>query len=74
MSEEDKQMSINQQFAKLVYYSRIEKNYTQEELAEKVSISPRYVQKIEKGAMPGGIIFLRLVRALDIDIENLKEV
>ncbi len=67
-------MSINQQFAKSVCYRQTDKNYTQEKLAEKVSVSPRYVQRLGKETMPRGIIFLRPVRASDIDIENLKEV
>lgn len=36
-------MSIKLNFAKKVYYGRMAKNLTQEELAEKVSVSPRWL-------------------------------
>ncbi len=66
-------MSIETSFAKKVYYGRTEKQYTQEQLAEMVSVSTRWIQEIESGAMPGGLTTLKLIIALDLDVTDLRE-
>lgn len=66
-------MSIKLNFAKKVYYGRKAKKLTQEELAEKVSVTPRWLQRIEKGAIPSGIVTLKLISALDLDCRNIDE-
>lgn len=66
-------MSIKTSFAKKVYYARKEKQYTQEQLAEIISVSVRWIQEIESGAMPGGLTTLKLIIALDLDVTDLRE-
>lgn len=62
--------------AKIVYY-RLLKDMTQEQLAEKVGISPSYLSKIEHGKYDRNIPFttlLLIARALEIDVcEIIKE-
>jgi transcriptional regulator with XRE-family HTH domain len=44
------------------------KNMTQEELADRAELSPRYVSRIETGiASPTVTVLGRLARALDVD-------
>ena len=47
-------MNLKLKFSKAIYHARIELGYTQEEVAEAVSISKRWYQKIESGEkLPG---------------------
>lgn len=62
--------------AKIVYF-RMLQGLTQEQLAEKVGISPSYLSKIEHGAYPKNLsltTLLLIAEALTIDIcELIKE-
>lgn len=66
-------MSLKNGFAKKVYYGRTEKKYTQDQLAEIVSVSTRWIQEIEGGVIPGGLTTLKLIIALDLDVTDLRE-
>lgn len=67
-------MSLKIRFARKVYCKRTEMGYTQEQLAEAVSASTRWIQEIEKGAsLPGGEIMINLLLFLDIDVNEFKE-
>lgn len=64
-------MSVNFKFSSCLYHKRIERGYTQDQVAEAVKISSRWYQKIEKGeTLPGTIIFLRLIKLFDIDVDD----
>ena len=67
-------MSINHKFSKSVYLARTSLGYTQEQLAEAVSVSVRWIQKIENEArMPGSVTMLRIILFLNLDIEKFRE-
>lgn len=66
-------MSIETSFAKKVYYGRKKKNYTQEQLAEKISVSTRWLQEIESGSLPSGLVTLKLIKELDLDVSDIGE-
>ena len=51
---------------------RKEKGYTQEYLAEKISVHPTYIGKIESGkSNPSTILLFKLSRALSVTIPTL---
>lgn len=67
-------MKIASKFASLLFEARTSFGYTQDHVAEGVSISVRWYQKIESGRnLPGSLILIRLVLFLDIDMEKLRE-
>lgn len=67
-------MKVKLKFAKALFKARNEKNYTQNEVAEAVSITVRWYQKIEAGTnLPGSLTMLRLILFLNIDVENFRE-
>lgn len=67
-------MKIASKFASLLLKARTYFGYTQEHVAESVSISVRWYQKIESGSkFPSAIVLIRLVLFLKIDIEDLRE-
>lgn len=67
-------MSISSKLSLLLYSARMAHGYTQAEVAEAVSISPRWYQRIESGTrMPGTSVLLRLILFLDIDVEEFRE-
>jgi len=50
---------------------RIEKGLSQEELSEKIDISPRHMCTIENGnSLPSLETFIKITQVLDIDINN----
>lgn len=50
---------------------RTEKGFSQEELSEKIDISPRHMCTIENGkSVPSLETFVNIARVLDIDINN----
>lgn len=64
-------MSEELEFSRKIYHARIGKGMTQEQLAEAVQVTPRWIQHLEKGdAFPGGRLLFRLVRLLDIDLRE----
>lgn len=67
-------MSLKMKFARKVFYRRTELGYTQEQLAEAVAASTRWIQEIERGAsLPGGEIMINLLLFLDIDVNEFRE-
>ena len=68
------QFEFYSKFSSIVYHSRINLGYTQKEVAEAISVTVRWYQRVEKGEkFPGGIALLRLLLFLNIDIEELRE-
>lgn len=67
-------MPINCKFSTEVYHARDELGYTQRQVAEAVSISVRWYQRVEKGEMlPGSVVMLRLILFLHLDVERFRE-
>lgn len=61
--------------AKIVYYRKI-KNLRQEELAEKVSITPQYLSRIENGGYSKNVslsTLMKIAGALDVTMSQLME-
>ena len=67
-------MKIASKFASELLKSRKKYGLTQSEVAEAVSISVRWYQKIESGRkMPSATLTLRLVAYLELDVQNLRQ-
>lgn len=67
-------MPIRSKFSSAVYHARMERGYTQWQVAEAISVTVRWYQRVEKGEkLPGTIAMLRLILLLDIDVEQLRE-
>lgn len=67
-------MSLKRKFADSVYKARQELGYTQRAVAEAVSVSTRWYQKIESGRkLPSTTVSFRLVLFLHIDMEEFRE-
>lgn len=67
-------MDMTSKFASSVLKSRLSLGYTQSQVAEAVSVSVRWYQKVESGKkFPGSITLVRLVLFLHIDLEDLRE-
>ncbi len=65
---------MTSKFASSVLKSRLSLGYTQSQVAEAVSVSVRWYQKVESGKkFPGSITLVRLVLFLHIDLEDLRE-
>lgn len=61
--------------AKIVYYRKI-RNLRQEELAEKVSITPQYLSRIENGGYSKNVslsTLMKIAGALDVTMSQLME-
>lgn len=64
-------MSEKLEMSRKIYYARIRKGLTQEQLAEAVEVSTRYIQYLEHGDFfPSGRLLCRLVKVLEIDLLN----
>ncbi len=67
-------MTLQTKLSKQVTNARKRLKYTQQEVAEAISVSVRWYQKIESGKkLPGTIVTMRLILFLNIDIENFRE-
>lgn len=67
-------MKMTSKFASEVLKARTALGYTQNEVAEAVSVSVRWYQKVESGRkFPGAKTLVRLVLFLHIDMEVLRE-
>lgn len=67
-------MSFKMSFSKRVFDARSCLGYTQEQLAEAVSTSPRWIKKIEKGnGVPGGELMVSLLIFLEIDANEFRK-
>ena len=61
-------------FGAIMRQSRTNRRMPQEKLAEKVGISVTYCREIERGKYtPTWIIWLKICKLLDIDIDRLYE-
>lgn len=68
------QFEFYSKFSSTVYHARINLGYTQKEVAEAISVTVRWYQRVEKGEkFPGSISLLRLILFLHINIEDLRE-
>ena len=64
--------SVSIRLGGVVKAARIEKQLTQVELAERLSISPYYIMSIEnKKRMPGRDLLFRIIKELDIPIDAI---
>ena len=67
-------MQINLKFSSELYHARAAKGYTQRQVAEAVSISVRWYQRVEKGErLPSSVVLLRLILFLNLDVEKFRE-
>lgn len=67
-------MKMTSKFASELFKSRTELGYTQDEVAQAVSVSVRWYQKVESGRkLPGSKTLIRLVLFLHVDLEELRE-
>ena len=61
--------------AKIVYYRKI-RNLTQEELAEKVGITPQYLSRIENGGYSKNVslsTLMKIAGVLDVTMSQVME-
>ena len=66
MKEQEKILRKN--IGKKIKLARAKANYTQEELAEKLSLSPRYISQLERGiAFGSATTIINVCNALQID-------
>ena len=56
----------------IVQHLREEKNLTQSQLAQKIGLSLRTIQRIEAGNIPKGFTLIALANTFEIDPEKLK--
>lgn len=67
-------MSFHFKFSGKVVEARLAQGYTQREVADAVSVSVRWYQRVEKGEkLPGSMVMLRLVLFLHLDVEDFRE-
>lgn len=67
-------MKFKSKFSSSMLKARKAFGYTQSEVAEAVSISVRWYQKIESGSkLPGTMTTLRIILFLHLDIEEFRE-
>ena len=67
-------MKITSKFATTAFNARKHLGYTQYEVAEAVSVSVRWYQKLESGErLPGSLTLIRLILFLNINVEDFRE-
>lgn len=66
------QKEIEENFTFEVTRCRNELGLTQEQAAEAINISTRWLQSIESGRIPSAHTTLRIISVLEIDGKNLK--
>lgn len=70
MTENEKRLRKN--IGKKIKLARSKTNYTQEDLAEKISLSPRYISQLERGiAFGSASTIVELCKALNISSDFL---
>lgn len=70
MTENEKRLRKN--IGEKIKIARAKTNYTQEELAEKISLSPRYISQLERGiAFGSASTIVNLCKALNISSDFL---
>lgn len=69
-----KERDLRKNIGKKIKLARSKANYTQEELAEKLSLSPRYVSQLERGiAFGSATTIISVCKALNISSDFLFE-
>lgn len=67
-------MPIRSKFSSQVYHGRIAQGMTQSQVAERLSVSVRWYQRVEKGEkLPGTIVALRLMQLFHFSADDLGE-
>ena len=67
-------MKLTSKLSSLMFHARKEQGYTQSEVAEAISVSVRWYQKVESGQkLPGTLTALRILIFLGIDTKELRE-
>lgn len=67
-------MKMASKFGSSMLRARTALGYTQREVAEAVSVSVRWYQKVESGrGIPSGITTIRIVLFLHLDLEDIRE-
>ena len=67
-------MKFKKQLSADLYHARDNSGFTQAEIAERVGISVRNYQYIEKGEIiPHGDTLLKLIYLFDLDIDRYRE-
>ena len=70
MTENEKRLREN--IGRKIKIARSKTNYTQEQLAEKISLSPRYISQLERGiAFGSASTIVNLCKALNISSDFL---
>ena len=68
----EKEERLRKNIGKKIKLARTKTNYTQEDLAEKASLSPRYISQLERGISFGSATtIVELCRALNISSDFL---
>lgn len=66
-------MTLEELFAEQLRTARVQLGYTQEQVAEAVSVTARWYQVLEKeGTLPSKMVLLRLALFLSLDLEPLR--
>ena len=66
-------MALGKLFAEQLRTARVQLGYTQEQVAEAVSVTARWYQVLEEcGRLPGGVVLVRLELFLQLDLEPLR--
>ncbi len=67
-------MTLEEKFAQQAKYARKQRKYSQYEVAEAISVSVRWYQKIEAGKkLPNAVVMLRLILFLELDPEDFRD-
>lgn len=67
-------MKLKSRFSSIILKARTELGYTQSEVAEAISVTVRWYQKVESGArFPGSVTLVRLILFLNINVEELRD-
>ena len=67
-------MNIKSRFSSEILNARKRMGLTQDDAAEKLNISKRWFQKIEKEEqLPSALLVLKIIELFEIDGKNLKE-
>lgn len=67
-------MKLVYKFASIILNARLDAGLTQSEVAQAISVTTRWYQRLEAGErLPGTLTMLRLILFFDLDISQLKE-
>ena len=66
-------MHVHFKFSGKLLEARLAQGYTQREVADAVSVTVRWYQRVEKGEkFPGSLVLLRLILFLHLDVEDFR--